>query len=89
VIIDCHGHCTTAPAALWDWRKKQVAGQDPGPLRIPDDEIRDALEKNQLRIQRERGRPREDLRGQPQPRGPVLRAPSAAGLTTLIGRPAA
>jgi len=55
VIIDCHGHYTTAPAALWEWRRKQVAGQDPGPLRIADDEIRESLEKNQLRIQRERG----------------------------------
>ena len=55
MIIDCHGHYTTAPAPLWEWRKRQVAGQDPGPLRIPDDEIRETLEKAQLRIQRERG----------------------------------
>ncbi|HSG76662.1 MAG TPA: amidohydrolase family protein [Burkholderiales bacterium] len=55
MIIDCHGHYTTAPQALWDWRSKQVAGQDPGPLRISDDEIRETLEQNQLRIQRERG----------------------------------
>jgi 4-oxalmesaconate hydratase len=55
VIIDCHGHYTTAPAALWEWRKRQVAGQDLGPLRISDDEIRETLETNQLRIQRERG----------------------------------
>ena len=55
MIIDCHGHYTTAPAALWEWRKLQVAGRDPDPLRISDDEIRDSLEKNQLRIQRERG----------------------------------
>jgi 4-oxalmesaconate hydratase len=39
MIIDCHGHYTTAPAPLWEWRKRQVAGQEPGPLRIPDDEI--------------------------------------------------
>ena len=55
MIIDCHGHYTTAPNALWEWRKRQVAGQDPGPLRMSDDEIRDSLEKNQLRLQRERG----------------------------------
>ncbi|HZN86050.1 MAG TPA: amidohydrolase family protein [Burkholderiales bacterium] len=55
MIIDCHGHYTTAPASLWEWRKLQAAGRDPGPLRISDDEIRDSLEKNQLRIQRERG----------------------------------
>ena len=25
LIIDCHGHYTTAPAALEAWRKRQVA----------------------------------------------------------------
>ena len=28
MIIDCHGHYTTAPQSLWDWRKRQVAGRD-------------------------------------------------------------
>jgi 4-oxalmesaconate hydratase len=55
VIIDCHGHYTTAPKALFEWRKRQVAGSDPGPLKISDDEIRESLEGAQLRIQRERG----------------------------------
>jgi 4-oxalmesaconate hydratase len=55
VIIDCHGHYTTAPKALFEWRKRQVAGGDPGPLKIVDDEIRESLEGAQLRIQRERG----------------------------------
>jgi len=55
MIIDCHGHYTTAPAALWDWRKKQVAGQKPDPLKISDQEIRDSLEGAQLKIQGERG----------------------------------
>jgi 4-oxalmesaconate hydratase len=55
VIVDCHGHYTTAPAALWAWRRRQVAGEDPGPLRISDDEIRESLEGAQLRLQRERG----------------------------------
>jgi 4-oxalmesaconate hydratase len=55
MIVDCHGHYTTAPAALWEWRKRQVAGQPPGALKISDDEIRDSLEGAQLRIQRERG----------------------------------
>ena len=25
MIIDCHGHYTTAPKALADWRDKQIA----------------------------------------------------------------
>ena len=30
MIIDCHGHYTTAPKALEAWRKRQIAGiQDP------------------------------------------------------------
>ena len=55
MIIDCHGHYTTAPGALGDWRKLQVAGKAPGTLKISDDQIRDSLEGAQLRIQRERG----------------------------------
>jgi 4-oxalmesaconate hydratase len=57
MIIDCHGHYTTAPQSLWDWRKGQVA--DPKnfarKLNISDQEIRDSLEGAQLKIQRERG----------------------------------
>jgi 4-oxalmesaconate hydratase len=55
MIVDCHGHYTTAPQALWDWRKLQVAGKKPDAPRISDDEIRESIEKNQLRLQRERG----------------------------------
>ncbi|MDO8457634.1 MAG: amidohydrolase, partial [Burkholderiaceae bacterium] len=30
LIIDCHGHYTTAPKALEDWRNRQIAGiKDP------------------------------------------------------------
>jgi 4-oxalmesaconate hydratase len=54
MIIDCHGHYTTAPGALGDWRKLQIAGKAPGALKISDDQIRDSLEGAQLRIQRER-----------------------------------
>ena len=57
MIIDCHGHYTTAPQALWDWRKRQVS--DPKnysrELKISDQEIRDSLEGAQLKLQRERG----------------------------------
>ena len=57
MIVDCHGHYTTAPKALWDWRKKQVSEQSLS-LKAPaisDDEIRESLETNQLKLQRERG----------------------------------
>jgi len=33
MIIDCHGHYTTAPKALEDWRNRQIAGiKDPAAL---------------------------------------------------------
>jgi 4-oxalmesaconate hydratase len=58
MIIDCHGHYTTAPKALEQYRQQQLA--DPGhalkeAIAISDDEIRESLETAQLRIQRERG----------------------------------
>ena len=61
MIIDCHGHYTTAPAALQEFRDAQLARlKDPAlPVpaepRISDDEIRATIEGNQLRIMRERG----------------------------------
>ena len=62
MIIDCHGHYTTAPQALKDYRAAQVAGLgDPGykplpaDLGITDDEIRESVEGAQLKLQRERG----------------------------------
>src|SRR5262249_40919412 len=59
--IDCHGHYTTVPAELQKYRDAQVAGlKDPalkptGQVRISDDQIRESLEKAQLKLQRERG----------------------------------
>ena len=62
MIIDCHGHYTTEPAPLHEFRKKQIASttdpvQRPSreTLKITDDQIRDSVEKAQLRLQRERG----------------------------------
>jgi 4-oxalmesaconate hydratase len=61
MIIDCHGHFTTAPAPHQEFRKAQLARledpslPEPAPARISDDEIREAVEPNQLKIARERG----------------------------------
>jgi 4-oxalmesaconate hydratase len=62
MIIDCHGHYTTAPRQLQDYRDSQIAGfKDPthvpvkAALNITDDEIRASLENAQLKLQRERG----------------------------------
>jgi 4-oxalmesaconate hydratase len=55
MIIDCHGHYTTAPPQLEEFRKAQVAGKAPAPPAISDDELRESLEKAQLKFQRERG----------------------------------
>jgi 4-oxalmesaconate hydratase len=62
MIIDCHGHYTTAPKSLEDWRNKQIAGiKDPAmmpkvsDLKISDDELRETIENNQLRLMKERG----------------------------------
>ncbi len=61
MIIDCHGHYTTAPKAHDDWREAQKAAfkaggdVDPAYPAISDDEIRASLEANQLRLLRERG----------------------------------
>jgi 4-oxalmesaconate hydratase len=61
LIIDCHGHYTTAPdahqkfrASQLDWAKA-ANGEAPAPLAISDDEIRESIEVNQLKLQRERG----------------------------------
>ena len=62
MIIDCHGHYTTAPGELTEYRKRQLAALgDPkhvpakGRLNITDDQIRESLEGAQLKLQRARG----------------------------------
>ena len=54
MIVDCHGHYTTAPNELSIWRKSQLDGRVTD-LKISDDQIRESLELNQLKIQKERG----------------------------------
>ena len=60
MIIDCHGHYTTAPQAHTDWRRAQkeafAAGVAPPPYPdIADDDIRGSVEGSQLKMMTERG----------------------------------
>ena len=61
MIIDCHGHYTTAPAGHSQFRERQLAWfanpalPAPTPAIISDDEIRETIEANQLALQRKRG----------------------------------
>jgi len=61
LIIDCHGHYTTAPAPMQQFRDAQLAAFQDASLPTPelgaisDDQIRESIEKNQLRLIRERG----------------------------------
>src|SRR6185312_13773681 len=80
MIIDCHGHYTTAPKQLTTFREQQIAGLKDKSLRpkstdlgITDDEIRASLEGAQLKFQRERG---TDI---------TIFSPRAAGMAHHIG----
>ena len=61
MIIDCHGHYTTAPPQLQAYRDAQIAhfenASEPSPelAAISDDEIRESIESNQLKALKERG----------------------------------
>ena len=63
MIIDCHGHYTTAPEELGAYREQQKADleRDPlfqhekGVIDISDDQLRESVEGAQLKLQRERG----------------------------------
>jgi len=80
MIIDCHGHYTTAPPALESWRDRQLAGLADGNRTLPtpapqisDDQLRETIEKGQLRIQQARG---SDL---------TIFSPRAAGMAHHVG----
>jgi 4-oxalmesaconate hydratase len=76
MIIDVHGHFTTAPKELAAWRADQVANIGrpfTRELQITDDQLRETLEANQLRLQRDRG---TDL---------VLFSPTAGGMQHHVG----
>jgi 4-oxalmesaconate hydratase len=61
MIIDCHAHYTTVPEAHRRFREAQLARladpslPEPVPPQISDDEIRETIEQNQLRMLRDRG----------------------------------
>ena len=63
MIIDCHGHYTTTPPQVETYRNQQRAllANDPnhlfekGSINISDDEIRDTIANNQLKMQQDRG----------------------------------
>jgi len=82
MIIDCHGHYTTSPKELQDYRDAQIKGIEGGgwkPMkhdlnkRVSDQQIRDSVEGAQLKQQRERG---TDL---------TIFSPRAAGMAHHIG----
>ncbi|MPZ51131.1 MAG: amidohydrolase family protein [Acidimicrobiia bacterium] len=63
MIIDCHGHYTTTPPGVGQWREEQVAAVTAdssyvgtkGTIDVADDEIRESIENAQLKTQHERG----------------------------------
>ena len=62
MIIDCHGHYTTEPETMRQWRQDQLKQVEDGPfmpsrdkLNISDDEIREGVGNNQLKLQQSRG----------------------------------
>jgi len=61
MIIDCHGHYTTVPEPHNAFREAQKARlkdpslPEPAYPDIPDDLIRESIEKNQLKLVKERG----------------------------------
>ena len=61
MIIDCHGHFTTAPKELQAFRDEQIAGlkhpeqaRSKRALTITDDQLREAVQP-QLKFQSDRG----------------------------------
>jgi len=60
LVIDCHGHYTVLPKGHDAWREQQKAAfkngtECPPYPEISDDEIRETIEANQLRLIKERG----------------------------------
>ena len=64
MIIDCHGHYTTEPKDLHRFRKEQTEAANArdkskmparSGLKMSDDEIKESIIANQLKLQKERG----------------------------------
>ena len=58
MIVDVHGHYTTYPPGVMVYRGEQITtmgAPTKGAMRVSDDEIRQSIEGNQLKMQRERG----------------------------------
>jgi 4-oxalmesaconate hydratase len=60
LVVDCHGHFTTEPPQLAEFRRRQLAalegsGSAPQLPEIPDEELMDCIGDNQLRVMDERG----------------------------------
>jgi len=61
MIIDCHGHYTTAPGPHQKFRDAQLKhfadplAPPPKPSQISDDEIRESVQENQLKLIKQRG----------------------------------
>jgi 4-oxalmesaconate hydratase len=83
MIIDCHGHYTTTPKEHQAFRDAQLARlanpnlPDPPLAAISDEQIHHSIERNQLRLLRERG---GDL---------MLFSPKASGMEHHVTDPAA
>ena len=81
MIIDCHGHYTTEPQQLKDYRERQKLEVEKDPfhqaeevdLKITDDQLRESVEGAQLKFQRERGTDR------------TIFSPRASGMGHHIG----
>lgn len=82
MIIDCHGHYTTAPTQLQDFRTAQHARLADSSLPLPslaptsDEEVRESVENHQLKLLRQRG---ADL---------MLLSPKASGMEHHVPEPA-
>ena len=60
IVIDCHGHYTTEPEGMKEWRQAQLkaveaGGPAPDFPEISDDAIRESVEGNQLKALKDRG----------------------------------
>jgi 4-oxalmesaconate hydratase len=80
LVIDCHGHYTTEPKEVLDWRKRQItaigdAARMPSvdSLEVSEDQLRQSVEGAQLKLQRERGT------------SVTLFSPRASGMSHHIG----